>query len=144
MYIEYIIYNFSTTIRPHICDSWNITPKTIEKIMQCPSMKSPPLCYGSEIIPKKNIIMHSLLNKCKKTHFLNGISITKFKIIFFPRLNWCISISYTIKKTHSRIPLTTLVKWNIYGIFQNLWQVIFCHKYTPYVQILWCLLNFSK
>jgi hypothetical protein len=48
MYIEYITYKFSTTLRPHVYDSWNITKqKKIEKIMQCPFKKSPPLWYGS-------------------------------------------------------------------------------------------------
>jgi hypothetical protein len=41
-------YNFSATIGLHVYDSWNITKqKKIEKIMQCPSIKSPPLWYGS-------------------------------------------------------------------------------------------------
>jgi hypothetical protein len=48
MYTKYIIYNFSMAIGLHVCDSWNITKqKKIEKIMQCPSIKSPPLSYGS-------------------------------------------------------------------------------------------------
>jgi hypothetical protein len=46
IYIQYIIYNFSTAIRAHVCDSWNITKqKKIEKIMQCWFIKS-PLWYG--------------------------------------------------------------------------------------------------
>jgi len=28
--------------------------------------------------------------------------------------------------------------------FQTLWWVLFCHKYTSYIQNLQCLLNFSK
>jgi hypothetical protein len=44
MYIQCIIYNFSTTIGLHVCGSLNITKlKKIEKIMQCPFIKSPPL-----------------------------------------------------------------------------------------------------
>jgi hypothetical protein len=79
MYIKYIIYYFSMAIRLHVCVSWNITKqKKIEEIMQCSSLKSPTLWYGSGIFLKKDIIMHSLLNKCKKTHFLNGISSKKF------------------------------------------------------------------
>jgi hypothetical protein len=40
--------HFSTTIGPHVYDSWNfIKQEKIEKIMQCPSIKSPPLWYGS-------------------------------------------------------------------------------------------------
>jgi hypothetical protein len=35
-------------IKPHVYDSCNITKqKKIEKIMQCPSIKSPPFLYGS-------------------------------------------------------------------------------------------------
>jgi hypothetical protein len=52
MCIEYIITNFSTTIGPHVCGSWNITKQNnIEKIMQCPFIKSPPFWYGSGFIP---------------------------------------------------------------------------------------------
>jgi hypothetical protein len=48
MYTKYIIYSFSTTIRPHVYESWNVTKqKKIQKIMQCPSIKSPPFLYGS-------------------------------------------------------------------------------------------------
>jgi hypothetical protein len=44
MYIQYITYNFSMVIEPHVCGSWNITKqKKIEKLIQCPSIKSPPL-----------------------------------------------------------------------------------------------------
>jgi hypothetical protein len=50
MYLEYIIYSFSTTIRPHVCDAWNITKqKKIEKLMQCPSIKSPSIWYGNGV-----------------------------------------------------------------------------------------------
>jgi hypothetical protein len=48
MYTKYIIYNISTTIAPHVYDSWSITKqKKIEKIMQFSSIKSPPFLYGS-------------------------------------------------------------------------------------------------
>jgi hypothetical protein len=44
MYLQYISYSFSIAIGPHVCDSSNITKqKKIEKLMQCPSIKSPPL-----------------------------------------------------------------------------------------------------
>ncbi len=96
MYTTYITYSFLTAIGPHVCDSWNITKqKKIEKIMQCPFIKSPPLWYGSGFFLKKDI-MHSLLNKCKTTHFLNGIS---SKIKKFPIFNWCISIPYIVKNS---------------------------------------------
>ncbi len=40
MYVQYVTYSFSMTIRPHVCCSWNITKqKKIEKIMQCPCYK---------------------------------------------------------------------------------------------------------
>jgi hypothetical protein len=36
------------TIRPHVYGSWNSTKqKKIEKIMQCPSIQTPPFLYGS-------------------------------------------------------------------------------------------------
>jgi hypothetical protein len=44
MYTKYITYNFWTAIGPHVYDSWNIIKqKKFEKIIQCPSIKSPPL-----------------------------------------------------------------------------------------------------
>jgi len=58
MYIEYITYSFSIAIGPHVYDSWNITKqKKIEKIMQCPSIKSPLLQYGSGSPPKNRILL---------------------------------------------------------------------------------------
>jgi hypothetical protein len=70
MYIQYIIYNYSTTIRFHVCGSWNIRKQNkIEKIMQCPSIKSPPLWYGSGFVVKKYIILHLLFKNEKNTHF---------------------------------------------------------------------------
>jgi hypothetical protein len=46
-------------IGPHDYDWWNITKyMKIEKIMQCPSIKSPPLWYGSHFFFKIYITMH--------------------------------------------------------------------------------------
>jgi hypothetical protein len=54
MYIEYIIYNFSTTTKPHVYGSCNITKqKKIEKIMQCPFIKFPTIWYGSGFFVKR-------------------------------------------------------------------------------------------
>jgi hypothetical protein len=56
-------------IGPHVYDSWNVTKqKKIEKIMQYPFIKSPPFWYGNGFF-NIDIIMHSLLNKCKKHIF---------------------------------------------------------------------------
>jgi hypothetical protein len=99
MYIEYIIYNFSVGIGLHVYDSWNISKqKKIEKLMQCPSIKSPPLWYGSGFSPKNKILLciYYLTNEKKK---LNAISSKKFQFLNCLRFNWCISISYTIKKS---------------------------------------------
>ncbi len=71
MYIEYITYNFSMTMGPHVCDSWNISKqKEIKKIMQCPFIKSPPFDMVMVFSWKEDVIMHSLLKKCKNTLFL--------------------------------------------------------------------------
>jgi hypothetical protein len=52
MYIQYITYSFLTTTRLHVCGSWNITKQNkIEKIMEFPFIKSPPLWYGSGFFP---------------------------------------------------------------------------------------------
>jgi hypothetical protein len=64
-------------IRLHVCDSWNITKqKEIEKIMQCPFIKS-PFWYGSGFFLKRRYYCESLLKKCKNTPFFNGISSKK-------------------------------------------------------------------
>jgi len=57
-------------VGPYVYDSWNMTPKKMKK-NAIPTKKPPPLWCGSGFFLKKDIIMHSLLNKCKKTHFLN-------------------------------------------------------------------------
>jgi hypothetical protein len=57
MYTQYITYSFSTTIGSHVYDSWNITKqKKIEKIMECSSIKSPPLWYGCGFFLKKILL----------------------------------------------------------------------------------------
>jgi hypothetical protein len=73
-------------IRPHLCDSWNITKQMKnEKIMQCSSIKSPHLLYIEFFL--KDIIMHLLLNKYRKTHFENGILSKNFIFINDPKFN---------------------------------------------------------
>jgi hypothetical protein len=79
MYTNDTTYNFSMTMGLHVYESWKITKQNkFEKIMHCPSIKSPLLWYGSGFFRKKGIIMHSLLNKWEKTHFLNEISSKNF------------------------------------------------------------------
>jgi hypothetical protein len=82
MYTKYIIYSFSTATGLHVYDSWNITKqKKIEKIIQFPSIKSPPFWYGSDFFLKKDIIMHSLVNKSKKNTFFEWNFIQKLEIL---------------------------------------------------------------
>jgi hypothetical protein len=58
MYTKYITYNFSMAIGPHVYVSWNITKqKKVEKIMQCPSIKSPHVWYGGGFSPKYKILL---------------------------------------------------------------------------------------
>jgi len=55
------------TIGPHVCGSWNITKqKKIEKIMQCPSIKSPILSYGSGFFLK--FFYYAFIVKNAKKH----------------------------------------------------------------------------
>jgi len=49
------------------------TKKKLKKI-QSPFIKSLPLCYDSGFFLKEEMIMHVLVKKCNKTHFLNQIS----------------------------------------------------------------------
>ncbi len=117
MYIEYITYNFSVAIGPHIYDSWNITKqKKFENLMQCPSIKSPLLWNDSFFFFFK--------------HFFNGISSKNFQFLNCPRINWCISISYIIKKIHPRIPSTTLILKYIFRISNFLMGIILSWIYS--------------
>jgi hypothetical protein len=88
MYTKYITYKYSTAIRPHVCDSWNITKqKEIEKIMQCPSIKSLLLWYGSGFFLNEIYYYAFIVKKWKNTHFLNGISCKSFKSLTCFRFN---------------------------------------------------------
>jgi hypothetical protein len=81
MYIEYITYNFSMAIGPHVDDSWNITKqKKIEKIMQCPSIKSPPLWYGSGFFFKIRYYYALIIKQMQKNTFFEQNSIQKILI----------------------------------------------------------------
>jgi len=67
MYIKHITYSSLASMGPHLYDSWNITKqKKIEKIMQCPYTKYPPLWYGSVFFPKN---MKLLCIHIKQMHF---------------------------------------------------------------------------
>jgi len=93
MYLEYIIYSFSTTIGPNVCGAWNITKQMkIQKLIQCPSIKSPSLWYGNGFLKRKYYYAF-IVKQMKKTHILNGISSKNFQFLNDPRFNWCISIS---------------------------------------------------
>ncbi len=80
MYTKYIIYNFSMAIGLHVYDLSKITKqKKIEKIMQDPSIKSPPLWYGSDLFLKICYYYAFIIKQMQKTHFLNEISSKNFK-----------------------------------------------------------------
>jgi len=68
--IKYITYSFSKAIGPHVYDSWNITKqKKIERIMQCPFIKSFPLWYGGDFFPKKRYYYAFITKKMQKNTF---------------------------------------------------------------------------
>jgi hypothetical protein len=78
MYTQYITYNFSTAIRPHVCDSWNFTKqKEIEKIMQCPSIKSLSIWYSSGFFFLKKNYYAFITKKMSKNTFFEWIFIQK-------------------------------------------------------------------
>jgi hypothetical protein len=97
MYIEYITYSFSMAIGPHFYGSWNITKqKEIEKILQCPSIKSPFLWYGNGFFFKKRYYYAFIVKQMHKNTFFECNFIQK--LFIFKLFDWCISISNTIKK----------------------------------------------
>ncbi len=51
--------------------------------MQCPSIKSPPLWYGSGFFFKIRYYYAFVTKEILKTHFLNGISSQKIILKFF-------------------------------------------------------------
>jgi hypothetical protein len=70
MYIEYITYNFSTAIRFHVYDSWNITKqKEIEKIIQCPFINSFFFWYGNGFFLKGKYYYAFSFKKMKNNTF---------------------------------------------------------------------------
>jgi hypothetical protein len=71
--------------------------RKLKKLMQCSSIKSPLLWYGSSFFLKKYYYAF-VTKQMQKTHFLNGISSKKIKFLNCFKFNWCTSISYTIKK----------------------------------------------
>ncbi len=114
----------------HVCGSWNITKqKKIEKIIQCPFMKSLLLWYGSGFFLKKSYCYAFIAQKCKKIPFLNEISSKNFKSSNGLWFNSCIPISYTIKKFTQEFYLQPLF-WSIYVIFSK-----FCVRYYFFTNI---------
>jgi hypothetical protein len=75
MYKQYITYNFSMASCLWFMKHYQ---KKIEKIMQCPSIKSPPFWYGSDFLPKKRHYYAFIVQKWKITLF-NEISSQNFK-----------------------------------------------------------------
>jgi hypothetical protein len=67
------IYNlqfFNSHKAKHVYDSWNITQKRkIEKIMQCPFIKSLPLWYGSGFFLKLKYYYAFITKQMQKNTF---------------------------------------------------------------------------
>jgi hypothetical protein len=84
--------------------------------------------------------MHSLLNKCKKTHFLNGIS-SKFLILK--------NILYLINVYQYHTPLKISPKNSIHNpsfeIYIQIFKIyIIFSQNILYIQNFQCLLDFLK
>ncbi len=101
MYTYYITYSFLMAIRHHVCDPWNMTKqKEIEKIMQCPFIKSPFLWYGISFFLKGKYNYAFIIFKMKKkTHFLMEFHPKTFLFLNCFIFNWCILISYITKNS---------------------------------------------
>jgi hypothetical protein len=84
MYTNYTTYNFTTAIGLHVYDSCKITKQNkIEKIMQCPSIKSLLLWYGSGFFLKIRYYYAFIIKQMKKNtffewNFIQKILISKF------------------------------------------------------------------
>jgi hypothetical protein len=85
----------------------------------------------------EEFIMHLLLKKCKKTHFLNWFSTKNFKLLNGLRFNWFILISFHHKNSLQNSTWNLNLKY-IYK-FSYLMMYLFWHKYTLYVQVCKCL-----
>jgi hypothetical protein len=77
MYIKYITYSLFIVIRPHVCGSWNITPKKW-KNDAIPIYKISS--FVTLIVQKKK-----KKKKKKKNTFLNEISSKNLKSLHGPR-----------------------------------------------------------
>jgi hypothetical protein len=72
----------------HVCASQNITKqKNIEKIMQCPFIKSPSFLYGSVFFLKRIDYYAFIAEQLNKNHFLNEISYENLKFLNGSRFN---------------------------------------------------------
>jgi hypothetical protein len=78
MYTQCITNIFSMATGLHVCDLWNITKqKEIGKIMQCPSIKSPSLWYGSGFVLKIWYYYVFITKKMQKNTFFKWNFIKK-------------------------------------------------------------------
>ncbi len=101
----------------------------LKKIIQCPSINL--LLFDMVVVfSLKYIQLCIYCSKIQKTFFFSEISSKNFKFLKDHRFNSRISISYTIKKIHPEIPLTTLVLKYVCIFFK------FCNKYYFVTNIL--------
>jgi len=105
--------------------------------------KSPFLIYGNGFSPKKKILLCIYCSKMKKTtHFSNEILSKNFKYPNIFRFNLCLSISYTIKKIHPRIPFTTLVlkyiqkNFKLCNMYYFVTNILHTFKFSLFVELL--------
>jgi hypothetical protein len=108
-------------IGPLVCDSRNITKKKeIEKIMQCPSIKS-PFWYDSGFFLKGRYYYVFITKKMPKKHFLNGISSKSLKFLKI----WLMYINIIHHKKFTQEFHQQPYFLSTYSNFQTLWRVLF-------------------
>jgi hypothetical protein len=67
--------------------------------MQHPFIKSLPFLYNNDFFLKIQCYYASIAKKMQTNTFFEWNVIQKLKFQNFPKFNWCISISYTIKNS---------------------------------------------
>jgi len=95
MCIKYITYIFSMTIGTYVCDSWHITK--LKKMKKNTLFKKSFFFLREFFFPIFLLCIYCTKNG--KNPFFDWISTKILEILYGPKFSWCISISFTTKKS---------------------------------------------
>jgi len=93
------------------------------------------------VFPQNKNLLCIYCSKMQKNTYFEWIFNQNFKILNGLKFNWFVSIWFTTKKIDYKISPITLVLKYIYNFSYSMTHS-FWHKYTSYVQVHKCLLEF--